>query len=627
MAQKDAQQNAERVNTVAEIAVHDTDVDEMTAEGARSRGAKSLYPLMRLAPFLKRYPSMLALSLFALLIAALATLALPFAIRQVVDLGFVSAGGDGHIDRYFQYLLAIVFVLAVGSALRFYCVYWLAERLIADLKSDVFAKLMSLSAGFYDRAHSGEMMSRLAADTTLINTAIRASVSQALRNFLVMAGGLIMMIVSSPALSLMVILAIPVIVLPLMFYGRIVRRLSKDAQDVLAGLNQYGSEALSNVRLVQAFGAEKHMKQRFEAGNEEAVDASLLRTRARAMLTAVAIFLVMASIVLILWYGAHDVANGSMSPGALVQFMLYAVFAGGSMGSLTEVWGEVAQAAGAAERLSDYLDAEPEVKELQKPALLSRPVNGEITFENVSFAYPTRPDETVLEGVSFHINPGERVAIVGASGAGKSTLYQLLLRFYDPVQGRILIDGVGIETLTLADLRACFALVPQEPNLFDASIEENIAFADGGADRADVMAAAKAAQADEFISQFSKGYETIVGEGGQGLSGGQRQRIALARAILSDAPILLLDEATSALDTGSEDKVQQALLKIMEGRTSLIIAHRLSTVRDADRILVFDKGRFVEEGRHNELVEKGGLYAALQRTQLLNDGASVEPVA
>jgi ATP-binding cassette subfamily B protein len=462
-------------------------------------------------------------------------------------------------------------------------------------------------------------MSRMAADTTLINTAIRASVSQALRNFLVMTGGLIMMIVSSPALSMMVIMAIPVIVLPLVFYGRIVRRLSKDAQDVLAGLNQYGAEALVNMRLVQAFGAERHMTRRFEAGNEKAVEASLVRTKARAILTAVAIFLVMASIVLILWYGAHDVASGEMSPGALVQFMLYAVFAGGSMGSLSEVWGEVAQAAGAAERLSDYLDAEADVVEAVKPLKPALPFKGEITFEDVRFSYPTRGDEPVLQDVSFHIKPGERIAIVGASGAGKSTIFQLLLRFYDPDAGRILIDGAPVNELSLHDLRSAFALVPQEPTLFDATIEENIAFADETADQAAVISAAEAAQADEFIKGFAKGYETLVGEGGQSLSGGQRQRVALARAILRDAPILLLDEATSALDTGSEEKVQQALLEIMKGRTSLIIAHRLSTVKDADRILVFDKGRFVEEGRHADLLEKGGLYAELQRTQLDHD--------
>lgn len=596
--------------------------DDHTAAGSRAEARrKSIYPLMRLMPYLKRYSLMVGLTLCALLIAALATLALPFAIRQVVDLGFATTDGSGQIDRYFLILLFIVLVLAVGSALRFYCVYWLGERLVADLKRDVFEKLMTLSARFYDEAHSGELMSRLAADTTLINTAVRASVSQALRNFLVMVGGLIMMVVSSPQLSLMVILAIPVIVLPLVFYGRLVRRLSRDAQEVLAGLNQYGAEALANVRLVQAFGAEDEMTTRFTASNEAAVTSSLVRTRARALLTAVAIFLVMASIVLILWYGAHDVASGEMSPGALVQFMLYAVFAGGSMGSLTEVWGEVAQAAGAAERLSDYLDTKSDVTSPQQPQKLASPVKGALAFNEVGFAYPTRPDEPVIEGLSFAVKAGERVAIVGPSGAGKSTLFQLLLRFYDPQSGSITLDGAPLEGLDLQTLRAAFAFVPQEPALFDASIHDNIAFARPDAARAEVIAAAKAAEADEFVSQFANGYDTLVGEGGQSLSGGQRQRVALARAILRDAPILLLDEATSALDTGSEEKVQAALSRLMSGRTSLIIAHRLSTVRDADRILVLDQGRIVEEGSHTALMEKGGLYASLARSQLEPDEA------
>ncbi len=368
--------------------------------------------------------------------------------------------------------------------------------------------------------------------------------------------------------------------------------------------------------MVQAFGAEDHITSRFEMGNEKTVAAAMVRTKARAILTAIAIFLVMAGIVLILWYGARDVAAGEMTPGALVQFMLYAVFAGGSMGSLTEVWGEVMQAAGAADRLTDYLDAEADVTEADKPAKLKQPVRGEIEFKNVSFAYPTRPDEPVLDEVSFAICPGERVAIVGASGTGKSTLFALLARFYDPVSGEILLDGTPISALKLADLRENFALVPQEPSLFDASIYENIAFALPEAAEEDVIAAAKAAEADDFITGFADGYGTVVGEGGQSLSGGQRQRIALARAILRDAPILLLDEATSALDAGSEEKVQQALEVIMQERTSLIIAHRLSTVRNADRILVFEKGRFIEEGTHAALMATGGVYAALARTQL-----------
>ncbi len=570
-------------------------------------------------PYLRRYPVMVALSLGALLIAALSTLVLPFAIRLVIDQGFVGRD-ETLIDGYFQLLLGIVTILAMASALRFYCAYWLGERLVADLKRDVFQKLISFSGAFYDQNHSGEIMSRMAADTTLINTAIRANVSQALRNMLVFIGGLVMMVVSSPSLSFMVICAIPIVVLPLVFYGRLVRRLSGKAQDVLADLNQYGSEALLNVRTVQAFGAQRHVIEKFSNSNEQAVDAGLVRTKARAALTAIAIFLVMASIVFILWYGAHDVMTGAMSPGALVQFMLYAVFAGGAMGALSEVWGEVAQAAGAADRLTAFLDLTSQVKEKQAVKKFDDEVRGQVSFSDVSFSYPTRPENLVLDGINFTVNPGEQVAIVGGSGTGKSTLLQLLLRFYDPDEGQIQLDGVPIENVSLDNLRAQFALVPQEPALFDASVYDNIAFARPGASKESVIKAAKAAQADEFINRFDKGYDTFVGEGGQSLSGGQRQRLALARAILHEAPILLLDEATSALDAQNEEKVQTALQELMAERTSFIIAHRLSTVMKADRILVLDQGRIVEEGTHAALMEQGGVYAKLAQTQLQADG-------
>lgn len=595
-----------------------TVVSPVTVSKTASRSR--INPLGRLLPFLKQYPFMLGLTLVAMLLAAFATLALPFASRLMVDHGFSAADGD-KIDSYFQMLIGIVGVLAVSSALRFYCVYWLGERLVADLKRDVFSRLIQLSADFYDGHNSGELMSRLAADTTLINSAIRASVSQALRNIVVMVGGLVMMVISSPQLSLMVIGAIPVVVLPLVFYGRMVRRLSNNAQETVAELNQFGSEMLSNVRTVQAFGAEGYVSNRFTSTNEETVVQGMKRTKARSLLTAVAIFLVMVSIVMILWYGARDVIAGNMSAGALIQFMLYAVFAGGSMGSLTEVWGEIAQAAGASERLAELLEMEPSVKSKDKAKVLKKPVRGEIEFKDVMFSYPERPDELVLNDVSFKIKAGERVAIVGPSGAGKSTLFQLLLRFYDPAAGSVMLDDLGIKNVGLHDLRASLALVPQEPSLFDASLYENIIFARPEAERHEVISAAQIAQADEFIQKFSNGYETRIGEGGQGLSGGQRQRIALARAILRDAPVLLLDEATSALDAGSEEKVQLALTEIMKNRTSLIIAHRLSTVISADRILVLDQGRIVEQGSHSELIAKGGLYAELARTQLAGEAA------
>ncbi len=579
---------------------------------------KGEYPLKRLVSYLSRYRAMVGITLFALIIAAGATLVLPFAIRMVIDNGF-KAENQAVIDQYFVYLLITALVLALASALRFYCVYWLGERLVADLKQDVFGKLISMSAAFFDVNHSGELMSRLAADTTLISAAIRASVSQALRNIVVMVGGIVMMIVSSSQLSLMVIIAIPLIVLPLVFYGRIVRRLSSDAQTAQADLNKFGAEVFANMRVVQAFNSSKLVTKRFQDANERSVDKALSRTLARATLTAVAIFLVMASIIAILWYGASAVISGEITAGSLVQFMLYAVFAGGAMGSLTEVWGEVAQAAGAADRLADFLDLEDQVKEPQNPVQLSLPVAGQIEFKNVTFSYPSRAGETAINKLSLEIPAKSRIAIVGPSGAGKTTIFQLLLRFYDPTHGLIYLDGVPINTLSLDALRSQFSYVSQDASLFDMSILDNIRFAKPEASRDEVINAAKLAEAHEFIEGFGRDYDELVGEGGNSLSGGQRQRIALARAILRDAPILLLDEATSSLDTLVEKKVHAALDGYAEPRTSIIIAHRLSTVQNADHILVLKEGRLVESGTHSELLEKGLLYADLVKTQLKSE--------
>lgn len=584
------------------------------------RAFKGDYPLKRLYPYLKRYPLMVCATLLALMVAAFATLALPYATRLMIDHGFHSTQ-QGAIDRYFLYLLAIGAVLALASALRFYCVYWLSERLVADLKDDVFRKLTSLSAAFFDVHHSGELMSRFAADTTLISAAIRASISQALRNSVVLVGGIVMMVVSSSQLSLLVIVAIPLIVLPLVFYARLVRRLSRDAQTAQADLNKFGVDVFAHMQDVQAFNNQGLVEKRFSSSNESAVAKALSRTKARAFLTAIAIFLVLASIIAILWYGASGVIAGEISAGALVQFMLYAVFAGGAMGALSEVWSEVAQAAGATERLIEFLDTDQEVHEPVSPVTFNSPVEGKISFQSIGFAYPSRETETVLQDVSFDVAPGSRVAIVGASGAGKSTLFQLLLRFYDPLEGRILIDDVPINELTLNDLRREISFVPQDLSLFDMSIMENILFACPTASRTEVIDAAKAAQAHDFIEDFNDGYETIIGEKGASLSGGQRQRIALARAILKRAPILLLDEATNALDALAEEKVQNALDAVMNERTSLIIAHRLSTVQSADHILVMDQGRLVEQGNHESLLDRGGLYATLVKTQLRSDAA------
>ena len=585
------------------------------AEQLDREKSKRVGALSQLWPFLAPYKLLVLGALMALVLTASVSLILPMAVRRVVDQVLAQSPGFD-IDAYFIGLLGVVAILAISSALRFYGACWLSERVVADLKQDVFGKLLQQSASFYDRSHTGEIMSHLSSDTTIINTAIRANVSQAMRNLVIFAGGLILMVVSSPALSFLIICALPLVVFPLVFFGRSVRRLSEKSQDMMAYLHQYGAEMLSNVRMVQGFNSERTVLSHFVSRNEDSVAAGMKRIKARAFLTAVAIFLVMASIVFIIWYGARDVMSGSMSAGQLVQFMLYAVFAGGALAGLSEVWGEVAQAAGAMERLSSFLDLEPEVKEEAHPIKIDEPIQGALAFREVDFAYPGRADRSVLRDVSFVLKPGERVAIVGQSGAGKSTIFHLLLRFYDPYAGQITLDGVPVQRLSLPQLRSAFALVPQEPRLFHGTIAENIAFARPGAGMADVVLAAQVAQADEFISRFHDGYETMVGEGGMTLSGGQRQRIALARAVLADAPILLLDEATSALDTGSEEKVQIALEETMKNRTSLIIAHRLSTVQEADRILVMEEGRVVEMGRHDELVALGGIYAGLASRQL-----------
>jgi ATP-binding cassette subfamily B protein len=591
-------------------------------EPTPSNGAKrrSLRPLLALEPYLVRHPGVLVLAGVALVVSALAMLAVPVAVRRMVDAGF-SAGNSTFIGRYFIALMAIGGVLALASAARFYLVNWLGERVVADLRSDVFGHLTRLGPAFFDATHSAEVMSRLTADTTQIKAAAGTALSQALRNLIMLAGALTMMVVTSPQLSVLVFIAIPAIVLPLVAYGRLVRRLSRTAQDRLAEASAYAAENLAAVRTLQAFTHEQAASRRFTGEVERAFAAARARLAARAGLTAMAIGLVVISVVGVLWYGAQAVVGGAMTGGRLAQFVLYAVFAAGALAELSEMWGEVSQAAGAAERLAELLAVTPAIRSPAMPARLPEPARGEIRFRDVQFSYPSRPTSRALAGVSFHAAPGETLALVGPSGAGKTTVLNLLLRFYDPSNGAIEVDGVNIAQAELGALRSRMALVPQQVALFADTVAENIRYGSLWAGAEDVRRAAVAAQADGFIRALPSGYETRLGEGGATLSGGQRQRIAIARAILRDAPILLLDEATSALDAESEGKLQQALEAVMRGRTTLVIAHRLATIQKANRILVFDRGRIVEEGTHASLVRAGGLYGRLAELQFPAEAA------
>jgi ATP-binding cassette, subfamily B, bacterial len=583
--------------------------------GASARAdRRTLQPLISLAPFVLRYRGRIAGALGALTVAALATLAVPLAVRRMIDFGFAPESAQ-FIDQYFAMMLVVAAVLAGASALRYYLVMTLGERVVADLRAAVFSHLMALSPGFFDTQRVGEIASRLTADTTQIKSAFGASASIALRNLVLFAGAAIMMVVTSPRLSGLVLVAIPLIVLPLVAFGRLVTRRSRAAQDTLADASAYAVEAIGAVRTVQAFTGETGAQSRFSTEVERAFKAARDSTGARALLTAAIIFLVFASVVGILWAGAQEVLAGRTSAGTLGQFVLYAVFAAGALSELSQVWGELYQAAGAAGRIAELLEVEPQIRVPARPMPLPKLQRGEIRFEAVSFAYPSRPDARVLDNVSFKVAPGERVALVGPSGAGKSTIFHLLLRFYDPTGGRIALDGVDLIAADPRAIRERLALVPQDVVIFAASVRENIRLGRMGASDADVERAGLLALVDEFVRALPQGYDTQIGERGVTLSGGQRQRIAIARAILRDAKAMLLDEATSSLDAASETLVQKALEHSMEGRSSLVIAHRLATVLGADRILVLDRGRIVEEGTHASLVAARGLYARLAELQ------------
>ena len=592
-----------------------------TADTTGSKAPRgSLKALQPLLPYVRRYRGRIALAVLALIVASVATLVVPEAVRRLVDFGF-QRDRIGLINAYFTAMLAVVAVLALASGGRYYLVMTLGERIVADLRSDLYAHLTRLDAGFFDRSQTGELVSRLTADTTQLKATFGSSASVALRNLFLFVGAVAMMVYSSPKLSGFVLLAIPVIVTPLVLSGRGVRRRSRAAQDRLADAMSFATENLGAMRTIQAFGAEGLSTARFDRAVEGSYRAAARAARARSLLTVVAICLAFGSVVGVLWFGAHEVIEGRMSGGLLSQFVLYAVFGASALGQLSEVMNDVSAAAGAAGRLSEILAITPAIAAPAAPQPLAVPARGAIAFEHVGFAYPTRDRDAVVRDLSFTVRPGERVAIVGPSGAGKSTLFQLLTRFYDPTSGRVLVDGLDLRDADPAAVRARIALVPQDPAIFSSSVADNIRFGRPEASDAEVQAAAERAAAWGFISALPDGAATLVGERGVTLSGGQRQRLAIARAILKDAPILLLDEATSALDAESETLVQRALDEVMRGRTTLVIAHRLATVVTADRILVLQDGAIVEEGTHSALMTNDGLYARLARLQFGMDGS------
>jgi ATP-binding cassette subfamily B protein len=580
----------------------------------QTKTRRSPQPLMRLMPQVLRYRGMVCAAILFLTLAAITTLALPLAVRRMIDHGFAAADG-GFVNNYFGMMLVLAGLLALASAMRYYYVITIGERVVADIRREVFSRITALSPSFFDVNQSGELVSRLTADTTQIKSAFGSSASVALRNLILCLGAMVMMIYTSPALSGMVLGAIPLIVFPLVAFGRSVRRRSRAAQDKLAETSAFASETIGAVRTIQAFNGEREADKRYSATVEFAYEAARSAIRSRALLTGVGILLVFGSIVGVLWYGAQNVLAGTMSAGTLGQFVLYAVLLASSLGQLSEVWGDLSQAGGAAERLTELLHEVPAIRDPEAPVALPSPARGEVEFDNVSFAYPSRVSAVTLNSLSLKVKAGETVAIVGPSGAGKSTILSLLLRYYDPVAGSVKLDGVDVKQTRLTDLRSRMAIVPQDVTIFAASIHDNIAFGKPDATREEVRAAAIAAQADGFISALDNGYDTLAGERGVTLSGGQRQRIAIARAILKDAPVLLLDEATSALDAESETLVQKALDGLMKDRTTIVIAHRLATILKADRIVVMENGHIVEQGTHHSLAADDGLYAKLARLQ------------
>jgi ATP-binding cassette, subfamily B, bacterial len=584
----------------------------MTTDRPKSR---SLKPLRALWPYLSAYPGTLSLAIFALVTASASMLVLPLIFRDLVDQA-MAVRDSRTLDWYFLAFLVAAVVYSLFAALRYYLLTWLGERVVADLRRDVFRRVVQMDPAFFEVTRTGEVLSRLTTDTTVVQMTASVTLSVTLRSLLQLVGAVALLVATSPALAGAILLLLPVIIAPLVLFARRLRKLSRDSQDRVAETSGLAGEVLGAMQTVQAFTLERLTSRRYQDAVEASFAVAETRTRVRGMLTALATILVFAAVTFVLWQGANQVLSGAMTPGKLSQFLIYAVYVGIAVTSLSEMWGEVQRAAGAMERLFELKNAAPAILPMGKPVILPHRTRKRLVFESVSFSYPSRPETRAIDDFSLTVEPGETVAIVGASGAGKSTIIQLLLRFYDPSGGRILLGDVDIRTMDLSSLRGSIGLVPQETILFGASARENIRYGRPGATDEEVQAAAHAAGADGFIRELPEGYDSFLGERGTRLSGGQRQRIAVARAVLKDAPVLFLDEATSALDAESEHYVKEALEKLMEGRTTLVIAHRLSTIVKADRIIVLDKGRIAAIGTHGELLQNSPLYARVAALQL-----------
>ncbi len=598
---------------------------EIEIPGVEERPRAEIRALRGIIPYLIPYKVAIIGALVALTIAAISVLIMGIGLRSLVDEGFRSSN-SGLLDDALIGMLIVICALTAATYARFFLVSWIGEKVVADMRRDVFNKVIGLSLGFFETTRVGEVLSRLTADATLLQSVVGSQVSVALRNSLLFLGGTVMLIVTSPRLTGFVFLVVPLVVVPIIVFGRRVRRLSRSSQDRVADVGAYLEETLNAVRTVQAFVHEPVDRQRFSGRVENALTTAIYRIRARAFLTAIVMMLVFGSVGVILWLGGHDVLSGRITAGELSAFVFYSIVVAGSVGAISEVIGDLQRAAGASERLVELLGTDPVIRSPANPIPLPEPSLGGIAFKNVSFFYPSRPGQAALKDFSLEIRPGETVALVGPSGAGKSTVFQLILRFYDPQSGEVTMDNVNVREIELEVLRSRAALVPQDPVVFAADAWENIGYGKVGASRANIRSAATAAAATEFLDPLPEGFDTFLGERGLRLSGGQRQRIAIARAILLDAPLLLLDEATSALDAESEQIVQHALEKFMEGCTTLVIAHRLATVQKADRIVVMDKGRIIETGKHNELIEQGGLYARLAALQFDGEPRTRDPI-
>ncbi|MGY6637527.1 MAG: ABC transporter transmembrane domain-containing protein [Erythrobacter sp.] len=606
---------------VAAAALPDT-AQQRADEAPAPPRSRSLAPLRMVFGTAAQYPQQIGLALLALVITAAATLAIPWRFKVIIDEAFGGTATPEDIGHAFQYLLMIVVILGIGTAMRFYFVSWLGERVVADIRLKVQRNLLRLSPGFYEENSPKEISSRMTSDTAIIETVVGTTVSVALRNTLTGIGGTLLLLYLAPGLTIGLLLGIPLVVVPIVFFGRKIRAVSRSSQDRIADVGAYVTEVLSAMKIVQSFGQEAREGERFAKVVEGTFETARRRIALRAAMTSIVILLVFGGITMVMWRGALAVAEGAISGGTIAAFVITGGLVAGAFGALTEVYGDLLRGAGAASRLAELLEAKPAIAPPQRPEKLPTPPRGSLSFRNVTFRYPARPDVPALKDFTLEIEPGETIAIVGPSGAGKSTIFQLVERFYDPQAGTIRLDGVPLTMADPADLRERIALVPQDGVLFSANARDNLRYGKWDASDEDIWQAARAANAENFLKRLPQGLDTYLGEGGTQLSGGQQQRVAIARALLRDAPILLLDEATSALDAESEQLVQQALESLMQGRTTLVIAHRLATIRAADRIIVMDEGRIVEQGTHEALTKAGGLYARLAKLQFTAEAAA-----